>query len=697
MYQGIRNKNVYNNKIKEEVKKIDVKKFFELKSIAIYIICILIATCKLASGATPFALALLGAIADVNFPLIVPLILIGLTTGVTFGGTCLLKFIISSLIFIIAKSFIKGNSKIGNAAKILFATAISETVILLMSETLIYDAVMAAFMSATTAVFYLIFSEGLPVILEFKDKKIDSHETLMAAGILITVAISSIGGLEIFGVSIRGIIYVLLVLILGWKRGSTVGALSGVSISLILGIMGIADASTVATYAVCGLLAGVFSRFGKLGATIGFVLGNAIWVFYINASTEIIIPIAEIVIASVVLFFLPKRVSNFIDELFENENSLEGSNLAGLLAESTIYKLKAVSEVAKDMANNVEHAEKTSDNQVTDFIKTLCDNTCKKCEHYDKCWNNNYHSMYETIFNCIEILAKNTFITAEDIGNDVCENKANLAEGLNFSYEIYKINKEWENKINENKKLVASQLRGVSEAINNVEKDINFNDNMNKFLGAGYRLEIGSAKTKKKDSNVSGDTMEFTRLKNGHVLLAISDGMGSGEKASRSSKKVLDLLEKYLDAGLDKKIAIELINSYMLLGENKDSYSTLDAIIFNPADATANYIKLGACPTYIKKGSKVDVISSNSLPFGATNKSDVVILNDSLDRGDYLIIISDGILEAQDEKEKWIANLLSVISATKPQRIADIILQEAIDSNCGITNDDMTVIVAKVC
>ncbi len=218
MYQGIKNKVNYEKKELEET-KIDLKKFFGIKSILIYIFSILVGTCKLASGATPFGLALLGAIADTGFPLIIPLILIGASTGIAFGGTCLLKFVIASVIFILSRSFIKGNTKTGNMAKILFSTAISEIIILLMSETLIYDAVMAAFMSTTTAVFYIVFSEGLPVILNFRERKIDSYETLLASGILITVLISAFGEIGLFGLTVRGIVYVLIVLLLGWKRG----------------------------------------------------------------------------------------------------------------------------------------------------------------------------------------------------------------------------------------------------------------------------------------------------------------------------------------------------------------------------------------------------------------------------------------------------------------------------------------------
>ena len=211
VYQRFKEKNDYNKEDRDFEKRIDIKKFFELKSILIYILSILIGMCKLPSGATPFGLALLGAIADTSYPLIVPIILISGTTLVSFGGVCLVKFIISSFIFIIAKSFIKGNSKIGSTAKILFATAISEIIVLLFSNTIVYDAVMAAFMSATTAVFYLVFSSGLPFIIDFDERKIDSHETLMAAGILITVAVSTLGDFSIGGLSVRSVICILMV------------------------------------------------------------------------------------------------------------------------------------------------------------------------------------------------------------------------------------------------------------------------------------------------------------------------------------------------------------------------------------------------------------------------------------------------------------------------------------------------------
>ncbi|MBQ9313476.1 MAG: SpoIIE family protein phosphatase [Clostridia bacterium] len=680
-------------------KKVNVKKFFELKSIIVYILSILVGVAKLPSGATPFGLALLGAFADTGFPLIIPLVLIGITTGIAFGGTCLLKFIISSLIFVAMKSFIKGNTKIGNAAKILFATAISETIILMLSETLIYDAVMAAFMSTTTAIFYLIFSEGLPIIIDYDKQKITSHETLMASGILITVMVSCLGNFSILNLSIRNIICVFIVLYLGWRRGAPCGIISGVSVSLVLGIMGYASASTVATYAICGLLSGILSRYGKIGAVIGFVLGNAVWVFYINASTEIIIPIGEIIVASVVLFFLPKRVTNFIDNMFDYENTLEGKEPAALLAESTIFKLKSVSEVAKDMASNVEKEEKISNDEISGFIKNVKNNACVKCVKYNQCWEKNYHTIYESIFNSIEILKSKNELEEKDIEINICENKAGLIHALKSAYELFKLDNEWKNKVKEDKKLVAKQLRGVSQAIDTVQEGIKKEQSASEvvLLGTGYKLDFAKKSLAKGKGLISGDSIIYVKLKNGKILLGLSDGMGSGESAAKSSKKVLELLEKYLNTGLDKNVALDLINSYMMVGDNKETYSTLDAMLFDENTGDIEMIKFGACPTYILKDGNVKVVSSKSLPVGATINVNVETYLDKLERGTLIVMASDGILEANTLKEKWIKDLLESITADNVQRIADIIIQEAVDNNLGVARDDMSVIVAKIC
>ena len=60
---------------------------------------------------------------------------------------------------------------------------------------------------------------------------------------------------------------------------------------------------------------------------------------------------------------------------------------------------------------------------------------------------------------------------------------------------------------------------------------------------------------------------------------------------------------------------------------------------------------------------------------------------------------SDGIIESNQEyknKELWVKNLLEQIETENAQKIADIILREAIDNNYGKAKDDMTILVTKI-
>ena len=99
------------------------------------------------------------------------------------------------------------------------------------------------------------------------------------------------------------------------------------------------------------------------------------------------------------------------------------------------------------------------------------------------------------------------------------------------------------------------------------------------------------------------------------------------------------------------------------------------------------------------KDENVDIVNSVSLPVGILENADVELYDKTLDEGDVIVMITDGILDAnkaEQPKEKWVLELLKAINPENPQRLADIILQEAMDSNFGIAEDDMTVIVAKV-
>lgn len=214
-----------------------------------------------------------------------------------------------------------------------------------------------------------------------------------------------------------------------------------------------------------------------------------------------------------------------------------------------------------------------------------------------------------------------------------------------------------------------------------------------------FFIQIGAARTKKTDSPVSGDSSLQIKLDDGKYLLAISDGMGSGPKARKNSQIAVKMLKRLLTAGFDRDVSLGLINSTLSLSTNEEMYSTLDISILDLFKGNIEFIKNGACPTYLKNGNHVELIKSVSLPSGILDNVDLVVYDKDLEDGDIIVMCSDGIVESTDtylEKEEWLKDLLEKISTDNVQKIADIILAEAIDNGIGIAKDDMTIMVAKV-
>lgn len=214
-----------------------------------------------------------------------------------------------------------------------------------------------------------------------------------------------------------------------------------------------------------------------------------------------------------------------------------------------------------------------------------------------------------------------------------------------------------------------------------------------------YSLQVGIAKAKKKNSPVSGDTCIQTKLGDGKYLLALSDGMGSGPEARKSSKIAIKMLERLLTSGFQKDTSIKLINSTLSANNEQDMYATLDIEILDLYSGNIEFIKNGACPTYIKRENEVKILKSESLPTGILEDIDLEVYDKDLQDEDIIVMCSDGILDSNKEylnKELWLKYLLEDIQTDDVQKIADIIVNEARDNDYGNEKDDMTVIVAKV-
>ncbi|MGL4913009.1 MAG: stage II sporulation protein E [Romboutsia sp.] len=215
-----------------------------------------------------------------------------------------------------------------------------------------------------------------------------------------------------------------------------------------------------------------------------------------------------------------------------------------------------------------------------------------------------------------------------------------------------------------------------------------------------YKVITDVASMSKDGHILCGDNYTYMDINDSKYMVAISDGMGKGKKAYEESSITIDILEKMMDAKIDDEIIINTINNMLLLKSSDEMFSTLDLGMIDLKKGILETIKMGACSTYIKRDKDdVDLVSSSSLPVGILSDIKLDRKTVKINSGDYIIMVSDGILDAGKNNnmgDNWLIYFLKTIETTNPKEIANLILDRALDIQNGIVEDDMTVLVTKV-
>ena len=201
----------------------------------------------------------------------------------------------------------------------------------------------------------------------------------------------------------------------------------------------------------------------------------------------------------------------------------------------------------------------------------------------------------------------------------------------------------------------------------------------------------GVAARKKTGETVSGDAGTYFKRHDGKLYLLLCDGMGSGPDANRESTLAVRLLEQLLQAGVDAPRALTTLSSALALrGEETGGFTTVDLLQLDLFTGEGELFKLGAAPTYIKKGGEVQRLTGKSLPAG-------LAVGDALDRftlrlvpGDCVLMISDGVCPGPEDG--WLRERLAQFDGTSPKDLArELVTQDRSDAT-----DDRTALVIRV-
>lgn len=772
-----------------------LKEIFKYQNVIIYVLTFLISTLSVKGEFAPFGLAMMAACVGETVPIIGVFIVAIIGTFVGNGLACLGDFVAISIIYFILVLLFKAqiaveerNELIKTGGKLFAASLIVSIAKSALSVFTMYDVFIGIVTASMTYVFYKIFVNGLAFIKELNVKKAFTIEELIAGVLIVSLSSIAFNSINIFSLNLSNIIITFMIMVLGWKHGMLVGAVTGISIGLGISFVDTTSFVQISMFAISGILSGALNKFGKIGVILGFILGNAILTYWVRGATTMVIYFREIFIASIGLLLVPSKIKLDLEDLLGKDKLLDNSGDRRLEGETEISeKLKTIAEMFGDLTKNSDKSIIAAKENITqDFLDNL--EELKQNIFYEEIANEENGIARDICSSLIEndiLVDKDLISILQEHNNYVVMKDENIRNDLqeivkiaNRTLKTFQINLAKEQERRNNLKTFNESLKTVTKVIDkcadeikesnnpfykkeqeiavllknkniNIEacsvkllkngkyiielkldyndlrlRDknimINIGDVVSKSIGTKvtlqrernneeeneyyqvyssedkFVLQVGSSKITKENSEVSGDCSLQIKLADGKYLLAIADGMGSGEKARECSKITLRLMKQMLSAGFNKEESVEMINSRINLLGTTERYSTLDASILDLYTGKIEILKNGACFTYIKNKKNIKKIESSNIPIGIMDKIEVKTETVDINDGDIIVMCTDGVLDSKEENSEWIEDFLKNISTNNVQKIADLLLAEAVDNSYGVIRDDMTVIVSKI-
>lgn len=205
---------------------------------------------------------------------------------------------------------------------------------------------------------------------------------------------------------------------------------------------------------------------------------------------------------------------------------------------------------------------------------------------------------------------------------------------------------------------------------------------------------FGVAGVKKRGENASGDTHSVIRINEHRFLMALSDGMGSGEYARKVSRTAISLIEAFYRAEMPEGTVLDTINK-LLAFSREERFACIDICSVDLNSGAAEFVKIGSPVALILREDGIKVLEGESLPLGILEVLRPTVSTDTLGDGDMLVFMSDGITTAFSSTPELLEFLQSV-SRLNPQNVADKLLAGALERTGGRAEDDMTVLCTRI-
>lgn len=336
------------------------------------------------------------------------------------------------------------------------------------SDPLVYDMIMwtTQVMMASAAAGFMeraFEDRSLPRSLPAGDRMASA-----AAVVLGAVALMGLDAIAFYGVSAGRIAAAAIVLAAAKAGGERTSALAGVVCGLVIGFSTGKFDLYVTSYGLGGLLAGLFSSFGRTGSAMTFALAYGFLGLLSQQSPSGFI---EVALASAAFLMLPESVCRVFAGA---ESAAAGEGAFRAVAQQ---RLHAVAAALRDIADVTQQVSVKLNNTGTSpetIYRRVSASVCRRCACTSACWRENPETTKRALSVGLALLRQKGSLEGCEFPGALsrCNRRDMLAEALSAEYERWQEKEERRRAGERLRTVMTEQYDGLSMAIDAVAEDI---------------------------------------------------------------------------------------------------------------------------------------------------------------------------------------------------------------------------------
>lgn len=585
------------------------------------------------------------------------------------------------------------------------------------------DWVQLTFWTGLTGVLALIFALAVEELTQVRHPKGFPADLPIPAIILMAAAFTGLHDLTLLGrVSLHGIVAGLAVMLcaqaggLGW--GAAAGAVIGMSSFLsVLASPPAAGAwlnpalteSHAMAYVIAGFLGGSFRELRKPGVGLSYMLGFLSYTMATQGQGAVLESMALSAVAAAGLFWLVPsrwvaRLTAAVSVRPRAQSAPAEPDGGDDVVAGARDRLRAMAQVLKEIQRTYTQVAAVSAGTAQESdtrFRQVVETVCQSCSMYAHCWQKEAEEsrrLFGELWEQIENEGALPMAPVPEQLDAKCIHPEQIVVALNHVFDLERSGRALTRRLEEGRAIAGEYVQNVARMLDRMADEVEAGGRNRPGATAVYRASAAVARMPKRGGHISGDSAVTGPLAQGRFLLALSDGMGVGREAAVQSGETVRLLQQLLDAGFNTEVAVRTVNSVLLLRGPGDCFATVDLAVLDLTTGRAEFVKVGAAPSFVKRGSDVTLVKVPSVPVGIVTEVEVEPEFRNLRDGDIIVMVSDGILDvARDEadKERWVLEHLEREQTEDPEELAERLLARALDLTPA-PEDDLTVVVARV-